>query len=226
MDSFLRRPKRKSTHADATPESETALEDGEESTEIKLAMLSSLHPLVEQERLLDVLLAHDGSVSQASESLKTFRSGAKKNATIGYQQSLRQYAKPTSSHDAPLSSPKKKIKKGSTLHLYDPKDVAEHTPCTIIHNFLPTELADQLLKELLDEAKTFEQITFKLFENVVTSPHTSCLFLESYEKIQEQKHDYYYNGGMLNVRNLSLCIPSYHSSYHEWHLTKPPVGCA
>ncbi|KAM0524654.1 hypothetical protein ACHAPE_000752 [Trichoderma viride] len=202
MDSFLRRPKRKSTHADATPESETALEDGEESTEIKLAMLSSLHPLVEQERLLDVLLAHDGSVSQASESLKSFRPGVKKNAAIGYQQSLRQYAKP--SHDAPLSSPKKKIKKGSTLHLYDPKDVAEHTPCTIIHNFLPAELADQLLKELLDEAKTFEQITFKLFENVVTSPHTSCLFLESYEKIQEQKHDYYYNGGMLNdVRELT-----------------------
>lgn len=204
MDSFLRRPKRKSTHADATPELETALEDGEESTEIKLAMLSSLHPLVEQERLLDVLLAHDGSVSQASESLKSFRPGVKKNATIGYQQSLRQYAK--SSSDTPLSSPKKKIKKGSTLHLYDPKDVAEHTPCTIIHNFLPTELADQLLKELLDEAKTFEQITFKLFENVVTSPHTSCLFLESYEKIQEQKHDYYYNGGMLNVRLSSLYL--------------------
>lgn len=209
MDSFLRRPKRKSTHADATPESETALEDGEESTEIKLAMLSSLHPLVEQDRLLDVLLAHDGSVSQASESLKSYRPGEKKNnAAIGYQQSLRRYAKP--SQDAPPSSPKKKkTKKGSTLHLYDPKDVAEHTPCTIIHNFLPADLADQLLKELLDEAKSFEQITFKLFDNIVASPHTSCLFLESYEKIQEQKHDYYYNGGMLHVSFSPLQNSSY-----------------
>lgn len=213
MDSFLKRPKRKSTHAGATPESEPALEDGEESTEIKLAMLSSLHPLVEQERLLDVLLAHDGSVSQASESLKSFRPGVKKNPTIGYQQSLRQYAKP--SQDAPPSPPKKKTKKGSTLHLYDPKDVAEHTPCTIIHNFLPAELADKLLEELLDEAKSFEQITFKMFENIVASPHTSCLFLESYEKIQEQKHDYYYNGGMLHVSFFSPCI----SSCHKWHLT-------
>lgn len=220
MDSFLRRPKRKSIHVDATAKSEPALEDVEESTEIKLAMLSSLHPLVEQERLLDVLLAHDGSVSQASASLKSFRPGMKKNGTIGFQQSLRQYAKP--SQDAPQSSPKKKTKKGSTLHLYDPKDVAENTPCTIIHNFLPAELADDLLYELLNEAKTFAPITFKLFENVVTSPHTSCLFLESYEKIQEQKHDYYYNGGMLDVSHFSPCI----SSYHKRHLTNFPTGCA
>jgi hypothetical protein len=203
MESFLQRPKRKLTHVNATPEPEPVLEDGEESTEIKLAMLSSLHPLIEQETLLDVLLAHDGSVSKASDSLKSFRPGTKKNAVIGYQQSLRQYAKPS---EASLSPPKKKIKKGSTLHLYDPEDVAEHTPCTIIHNFLPTELADDLLKELLDEAKTFEQITFKMFENIVASPHTSCLFLESYEKIQEQKHDYYYNGGMLHVSSLLLCL--------------------
>lgn len=198
METFLTRPKRKSTHVNATPEPEPALEDGEESTEIKLAMLSSLNPSIGQETLLDVLLAHDGSVGQASESLKSFRPGARKSAVIGYQQSLRQYAKPS---DGSSSPPKKKTKskKGSTLHLYDPEDVAEHTPCTIIHNFLPTELADELLRELLDEAKSFEQITFKLFENIVASPHTSCLFLESYEKIQEQKHDYYYNGGMLHV---------------------------
>ncbi|UKZ73964.1 hypothetical protein TrVFT333_001618 [Trichoderma virens FT-333] len=63
---------------------------------------------------------------------------------------------------------------------------------------------NELLRELLDEAKSFEQITFKLFENIVASPHTSCLFLESFEKIQEQKHDYFYNGGMLNdVRKLT-----------------------
>ncbi|PNP51965.1 hypothetical protein THARTR1_07174 [Trichoderma harzianum] len=210
MEAFLTRPKRKSTHVNnATPEPEATLQDvqdGEESTEMMLAMLSSLHPLIEQETLLDVLLAHDGSVSQASESLKSSRPAARKNAVIGYQQSLRQYAKPG---DGSLSPPKKKTKskKGSTLHLYDPEDVAEHTPCTIIHNFLPSELADDLLRELLDEAKSFEQITFKLFENIVASPHTSCLFLESFEKIQEQKHDYFYNGGMLDdVRKLTPAL--------------------
>lgn len=220
MEAFLTRPKRKSTHVNATPEREPEatlqdVEDGEESTEIKLAMLSSLHPLIEQETLLDVLLAHDGSVSNASESLKSFRPGAKKNAVIGHQQSLRQYAKPS---DGSISPPKKKTKskKGSTLHLYDPEDVAEHTPCTIIHNFLPNELADDLLRELLDEAKSFEQITFKLFENIVASPHTSCLFLESFEKIQEQKHDYFYNGGMLNVSFRFLSV---------WRTADDSCGC-
>lgn len=202
MEAFLTRPKRKSTHVNPTPEPGPSLEEGEESTEIRLAILSSLYPLIEQETLLDVLLAHNGSVSQASESLGSFRPATRKSAVIGHQRSLRQYTKPATARDDGLpSQPKKKAKskKGSTLHLYDPEDVAEHTPCTIIHNFLPAELADELLRELLHEAKSFEQITFKLFDNIVSSPHTSCLFLESYEEIQEQKHSYYYNGGMLNV---------------------------
>lgn len=202
MEAFLTRPKRKSTHVNPTPEPEPSHEEVEESTEIKLAMLSSLHPLVEQETLLDVLLAHDGSVSQASESLKAFRPAARKSAVIGHQRSLRQYTNSATTGDDGSSSPSKKkakSKRGSTLHLYDPEDVAEHTPCTIVHNFLPAELADELLRELLHEAESFEKITFKLFDNIVSSPHTSCLFLESYEEIQEQKHDYYYNGGMLNV---------------------------
>ncbi|PTB70622.1 hypothetical protein BBK36DRAFT_1108951 [Trichoderma citrinoviride] len=207
MESFLTGPKRKSTHVNPTPEPAPSQEEGEESTEIKLAMLSSLHPHIEQETLLDVLLAHDGSVSQASESLKSFRPGARKSAVVGHQRSLRLYTKPAvTGSDELSSSPKKraKSKKGSTLHLYDPEDVAEHTPCTIIHNFLPAELADELLRELLHEAESFEKITFKLFDNIVSSPHTSCLFLESQEEIQEQKHNYFYNGGMLNdVRKLT-----------------------
>jgi hypothetical protein len=207
MEAFLTRPKRKSAHVNPTPEPGPSLEEGEDSTEIKLAMLSSLHPLIEQETLLDVLLAHDGSVSHASESLKSFRPAARKSAVIGHQRSLRQYTNSaTTNTDGSSLPPKKKAKskKGSTLHLYDPEDVADHTPCTIMHNFLPAELADELLRELLHEAESFEKITFKLFDNIVTSPHTSCLFLESYEKIQEQRHDYYYNGGMLDV---SLAFP-------------------
>jgi hypothetical protein len=85
------------------------------------------------------------------------------------------------------------------MHLYDPVDIAEHTPCSVIHNFLPAEDADELLKELLDESKTFEKITFKLFENIVSSPHTSSFYLESYEEIEEQKTAYLYNGARLEV---------------------------
>ncbi|KND92882.1 Alpha-ketoglutarate-dependent dioxygenase alkB 2 [Tolypocladium ophioglossoides CBS 100239] len=195
MKSFLTRPKRK-----LCAEPEPGPGDGDEPTEVKLALLSSLHPAADQGTLLDVLLAHEGSVSEASAALQTSQHSGKKSGAIGYQQSLKQYALPSD-----VTSPtKKKVrpKKGSTLHLYDPDDVAEHTPCTILHNFLPPEEANDLLRELLDEAKSFEKITFKLFDNVVSSPHTSGFFVESYDAIRTQQADYYYNGSKLTASSV------------------------
>lgn len=192
MDAFLRKAKRK-----ASPEPALAPDGNDEPTEVKLALLSSLHPAIEQETLLDFLLAHDGSVSQASASLQTSRPKGKASGVVGYQQSLRHYATPSDG----TSPTKKKVKskKGSTLHLYDPEDVAEHTPCTIIHNFLPAEEANDLLRELLEESKTFEKISFKMFENIVSSPHTSSFYVESYDDVKKQKTEYHYNGGRLTV---------------------------
>ncbi|KOS17786.1 Alpha-ketoglutarate-dependent dioxygenase alkB -like protein 2 [Escovopsis weberi] len=161
MDRFLTRPR--------SPRPSSAAED-EESTELKLAILASLHP----------------------------------------DQSLKHYVIPSASTVSTVSpdvSPKKRkivSKKGATLHLYDPSDVAEHTPCTIIHNFLPVEDADQLLRELLDEAKTFNKITFKLFENVVSSPHTSSFYVETSDDVKTQQASYFYNGGQLtDVRRIT-----------------------
>jgi hypothetical protein len=192
MKSFLTRPKRKSSSEQIRDN-----QGDDEPTEVKLAILASLHPKADQEALLDVLLAHNGSVDEASASLCTGGPSKKSTGVVGSQQSLRQYALPSK----PASPVKKKLrsKKGSTLHLYDPEDVAEYTPCTIIHNFLPQEDANDLLRELLDEAKTFEQSTFKLFDNVVSSPHTSCFFVESFDEIQRQKTQYHYNGARLSV---------------------------
>ncbi|KAF5007265.1 hypothetical protein FDECE_6418 [Fusarium decemcellulare] len=201
MRAFLTRPKRK-----PSPEPRPDNAEPEESTEVKLALLSSLHPNLDQEALLDILLAHDGSVSDASASLKVQPQVRKGCRVIGYQQSLKQYASSRNSSSETDSPARKKLKskRGSTLHLYDPEDVAEHTPCTIIHNFLPPEDANELLRELLEEAKSFEKITFQLFENVVSSPHTSSFYVESYDEIQRQKTDYHYNGARLtDVRRIT-----------------------
>ncbi|KAK7218654.1 hypothetical protein V2G26_006657 [Clonostachys chloroleuca] len=199
MKAFLERAKRK-----RTPEPDEDFEDGDEPTEVKLAMLASLHPGLEQEVLLDVLLAHDGSVSAATSSLRgQNQHGRKKSAgVVGYQQSMTQFA--VSNSGSSPTKKKIKAKRGSTLHLYDPEDVAEHTPCTIVHNFLPQDLANDLLKELLKEAETFEKQTFKLFDNVVSSPHTTSFFVESYDEIQSQKTEYHYNGARLtDVRKIT-----------------------
>ncbi|GAO18136.1 uncharacterized protein UV8b_01208 [Ustilaginoidea virens] len=194
-------PKRK-----LSPDLELDPDSNDDSTEVKLALLSSVYPALAPETLLDILLAHDGSVSQASAALRANtqrqRQRDRRPAAIGSQPSLKQYASPGDA--ASPSNKKMKARKGSTLHLYDPDDVAEHTPCTIIHHFLPAEDAKDLLKELLEEARSFEQITFKLFDNVVSSPHTSAFFVDSSEELTAQKSEYYYNGSQLtDVRRIT-----------------------
>lgn len=213
MDAFVSRKKRKlsssrvatqATTPDPStgpPQNSLSLTHDDESTDFKLALLSSLHSITDQQLLLDILLAHEGSVEEASASLTTPNSPPRKStssAATGYQSSLSSFV---GQDDPGDGSKRAKLlsKSGKTLHLYDPADVAKHTPCSIIHNFLPPEEANALLVELLEEAPTFERMTFKLFDNVVQSPHTACFYVESFEEMQKQKTEYIYNGGKLTV---------------------------
>lgn len=199
MEPFIKR-KRKATPAD----DETEILDGQvevaddEPTEVKLAILSSLYSNFSQEALLDILLEHDGSVAAASESLSAPNttnsylspSSNKAASSVVSQTSLRNFAAPHTSDGAPAPKKTKLLsRKGATLHLFDPDDIAEHTPCSIIHNFLPSDLANGLLVEMLEESKTFEKITFKLFDNVVSSPHTSSFYVDSHDEMRKQKID-------------------------------------
>jgi hypothetical protein len=203
MDAFVSRKKRKLS----SPNPATTIQDisalsapDDESTDFKLALLSSMHPYIEQQVLLDVLLAHDGSVEAASTALKPSDSPPRKSsAATGYQSSLSSFVAHIDDSEGSAKRAKLLSKRGKTLHLYDPADVAAHTPCSILHNFLPAEEANALLTELLKEAPTFERITFKLFDNVVQSPHTACFYVASYEEMQRQKTDYIYNGALLTV---------------------------
>ncbi|KAI0490004.1 hypothetical protein F4859DRAFT_175831 [Xylaria cf. heliscus] len=205
MDTFLRGAKRKSS--DAVQES--TRDDDDDSTEVKLAILASLFPDMSQELLLDALLANEGSVDQSASSLRDGQTQRKKPhnpTTVGPQTSLRSFASKSSVIEGAGEAKRAKLlsKKGATLYLYDPQDVAEHTPCTIIHNFLPQEEANELLREMLEESKTFEKATFKLFDNVVQSPHTSSFYLATDAEVNMQKHEYYYYGGRLaDVRRIT-----------------------
>lgn len=204
MDTFSR-TKRKLP----APE-ESIYDDENESTEVKLAVLSSLHPTMSQGSLLEALLAHEGSVEAASTSIleDLLRSPSKKRIkpSVGHQTSLRLFASKTSTEERSVSPKRARplSKKGTTLHLYDPEDVAENTPCSIIHNFLPPEEANDLLKEMLDESNSFEKVSFKLFDNVVQSPHTSSFYVASEAEINTQKEDYFYNGARISdVRRIT-----------------------
>src|ERR1700731_962442 len=131
MDIFISRKRRRLSPPYEDSE-RTGLQEDEDSTDLKLAMLASLHPHLDQQILLDVLLAHEGSVEAASASLLSPDSfSPPKNPTAsGYQSSLASFAissDPNKRHNL-LS------KKGKTLYLYSPEDVAANTPCSIIHN--------------------------------------------------------------------------------------------
>lgn len=198
MEAFIFQRKRKNSSEDHTIQEISNLSvPDDESTDFKLALLASLHPGLDQQSLLDVLLDHAGSVEAASVSLRPKRLSPpprKPSASTGYQSSLTAYGTSSNAKRQKLLS-----KRGKTLHLYSPEDVAAHTPCSIVHNFLDPQEANELLEELLLEAPTFERMTFKLFDNVVSSPHTACFYVQSVEEQRKQKTEYIYNGGLLTV---------------------------
>jgi len=205
MEAFISRKRRKLSPEDTpTPlkkraEGEENEEDGE-STDFKLAILASLQPEKSQSVLLDYLLAYEGSVERASEALSATTpppanvSPRKRSSANGYQSSLVAFAKRNSDGHSPPVPSKQMTKKGKTLHLYAPKDVEAHTPCSIIHNFLPPNEAEALLTELLTEAPSFRKETFQLFDRTVESPHTMRFYVDSWDEAQAQKTEYIYNG--------------------------------
>ena len=202
MEDLLRPdPLRENEHVGATSPIQGESDIDEAATDVKLAILASLFPNVNQEVLLDLLIEADGSVEKVEKGFAIFQenkiSSRKRLAKqIGHQTALSFGPNPT----------KRRLltKKGQTLHLYAPEDVAQHTPCSIIHNFLPSMQADELLRELLKESETFGRATFKLFDNVVQSPHSACFYVESAEEEERQKHEYIYNGSSLtDIRQLT-----------------------
>lgn len=206
MDAFVSRMRRvekpqrlAAVHRSTPPQ--IVSQDDEDSTDFKLALLASLHSTLDETTLLEALLASDGSVEQASLFLthRNDKSPRKRSApsTVGYQSSLSSY-RLSSSESGPAR--KRLVKKGQTLHLYSPVDIEAHTPCSIIHNFLPTKQADALLLQLLEECPTYQSLEFKLFDRVVESPHTFCFYVNSLAEAEAQKTEYIYDGRQVEVR--------------------------
>lgn len=197
MDAFISKKRRRISDV-SSPSARTGQQhDHEETTEMKLALLASLHPDITQDTLLEALLSEDGQVDKASDSLAdraTSLGPPKRAKTVGHQSTLGNLIRAAGGG---LLSSRPLTKKGKTLFLYSPKDIETHTPCSIIHNFLPTHEANALLEELLHESKTFEKETFQLFDRTVESPHTMSFYVDSFKEVEEQRTTYVYNGSQI-----------------------------
>ncbi|KAK5114185.1 hypothetical protein LTR62_002755 [Meristemomyces frigidus] len=200
MEAFISRKRRRRSSDTATAWKEDSAEEPE-STDYKLAILGSLlDPGYSQAILLDYLLAYDGSVEKVTEALLNVSradSPRKRSAVSGYQSSLSSFAKQPRDGITAQTAKKQMTKKGKTLHLYAPDDVEAHAPCSIIHNFLPQDVATRLLQELLGEAPTFSKETFQLFDRTVESPHTMRFYVDSLHEAEERQTQYVYNGSYI-----------------------------
>ncbi|CAG8804897.1 30288_t:CDS:2 [Gigaspora margarita] len=79
------------------------------------------------------------------------------------------------------------------LKLFRPQDISEQTPCTLIPDVLPKELANSLLKVMLKESESWHRNQWWLFERLVTSPRTSSFYISNEVK-NIYESDVYYNG--------------------------------
>ncbi|KAI9368318.1 hypothetical protein BJX61DRAFT_229684 [Aspergillus egyptiacus] len=208
MDRFLSRKRPRSPPA-ATQGADS--DNEEASTDIKLAQLVSLFAETPQETLLDILVSCGGSVEAAiatlTEQQRHHLSSAKRprattttttTTSPAIQTSLTAHIlRPASAQQADQKSKKPKpspVQKGKTLYLYSPEDISTYTPCTIIHNFLPAEQANALLRELLDESQYFSRYQLQLFERTVESPHSTCVYVSTPEELALHSNDYTYGG--------------------------------
>jgi hypothetical protein len=181
-------------------------ENTDESTDVKIARLISLYPRYDEAALLDVLISYEGCVEAASAALDVGSDADQTSppASLSARESTTKSVPEiqtsllssfTSSSQSSSGWAKPLTKRGKTLYLYSPKDVASNTPCSIIHNFLPPEEANDLLTELLEDAKSFQPETFQLFENQVQSHHTSCRYVSTdHEMMIEHGAEFVYNG--------------------------------
>lgn len=71
------------------------------------------------------------------------------------------------------------------LILYNPEDVANHCPCTLIFNILPKELSNRLLQVMLKDSETWNRNRWWLFERMVESPHKTSYFADREEDLEE-----------------------------------------
>ncbi|KAF3931299.1 hypothetical protein ABW19_dt0201140 [Dactylella cylindrospora] len=193
-----------------TPRDSICETEEEESTDFKLALLSSLQPSLSPETLLELLLTCSGSVEEASK-LATSKnisgpSSKRPSTAITTQSSLSTYLSDnqgisgigdvTSSRPIPFPLPP--VPKSQTIHLTTPSQVPYHAPATLHPSFLPTSIANQLLNECLNEVPSFGKYEFRLFERNVSSPHTAAFYVKDEEMATKHRGGYMYNGSYLD----------------------------
>lgn len=198
----LRHPKRQrrldeySTPLLPTNENKSTTEDGLD-TDTKIAILQSLRPSIGPEQALDILVSNNGSLQA---SIQDMEKDGKTETRLPKRQKLAITQSAISAFIPGFKSQQvRPTQKGKTLHLYTADSISSLTPATLLPSFLSAKDAEDLLRDLLDEAATFHSPgKFRIFERTVSSPHTFCLFVRDEEEKRRTESDnggWFYRGG-------------------------------
>ncbi|PYH45696.1 putative CUE domain protein [Aspergillus saccharolyticus JOP 1030-1] len=192
MDQYLSRKRTRSPPVPACAD--------DDSTDMKLTRLVSLFPDMALDALMEILLSSGGCVETATTTIQAQPDVTKKRiaplsaAATAIQTSLDAHMRQIHTDHSDKTPKRPLTRRGKTLHLYSPEDIAAHTPCSIIHNFLPAEQANALLLELLDESKHFSRYRFQLFDRTVQSPHSASIYVATPEQHRQHTSEYTYGG--------------------------------
>ncbi|KAK9374193.1 uncharacterized protein V1513DRAFT_446987 [Lipomyces chichibuensis] len=224
-------PKRES---EPVPQSiSRAADEDDDDTDTKLALFASLYPEIPSDMLIELLIAANGSVAKAANTLQPtyaaddtvrYRLSARQNIL---QSSVTQYLgsgrkRSRTEGDAvsddlddqywPILKSRRlgnvslsstNVINNKVVHLYTPASIASLTPCTFHPFFLSPVLADSLLRQLLDDSIHWRPNQFRLFNREVTSPHTTSFYVNP-QHFDEFRDSYHYNGAVIkDVRPFS-----------------------
>ncbi|KAG5437035.1 hypothetical protein PCANB_001311 [Pneumocystis canis] len=187
--------------------------DDNNDTEMKLSLLISVFPDNSPEMLLEKLVENDGSVedtlniclNSCFENKKTSKR-LKKQKKIDefiekheYKRKCALLNKESSKVSWPIkmkwdnSIKTLKREKACVLHLYLSEQIAKLTPCTLISNVLPCNLANSLLLKMIEESKTWRRNEFRLFERNIVSPCKSCYYFY-FDENDPLEQKFFHNG--------------------------------
>ncbi|KAH3672331.1 hypothetical protein WICMUC_004302 [Wickerhamomyces mucosus] len=156
-------------------------------TDSKLKELELIFPEVDKSALLEILISCEGSVSK-SESLliEQFPTVKKRKLNASLQSNIQSLLKNEQSKGLVSTNTTNSNK---PVYLYTKKDVENTCSYATIHyNFLPPDLADNVLKFIINDKDGFSSQEFHLFGNKCKSNHCNKLYAsKNYDGV-------YYNG--------------------------------
>lgn len=164
-------------------------------TDAKISQLQSTFPEVDESSLLEILISCDGSLSTAESLLfESFPHKKRKINPNSKQASIHRLfggTEPESLRSTNTTNVNKPV------YLYSKEDVEQTVPYASIHyDFLPKNLADSLLKTILDDGQGFRPQEFYLFGNKCVSNHTGKVYAAT-----STTETLYYNGIKYNTKD-------------------------